>query len=264
MKTEQAKKIAEEALTELMEDLDKGKSERLMKYLGVMAQFHNYSVSNQILISMQRPEASHVAGYRKWKTLGRQVKKGEKGIAILAPILYRKSTDSDDEEKLVAFKTAYVFDINQTEGKELPDFARVGGAPVGYIERLKEYIQQQGIILKYTNTLGGAEGVSYGDVIKVKKGLAPAADFSVLVHELGHWFLHKNPHNYPSDRKVRETEAEAVAFVVCRAAGLDTNTAASDYIQLYRGDRKTLLDSLERIQKAASTIICGIMTQKEH
>jgi N-terminal domain of anti-restriction factor ArdC len=262
MRSEQAKKVAEEALVELMEDLDKGKSKKLIQYLGVMARFHNYSVRNQILISLQRPQATHVAGYGCWRNMGRQVKRGEKGIAILAPIMHRKTTDPDDET-VVAFKTAYIFDINQTDGKPLPDFAKVQGDPTGCTDRLKGFIQKQGIILKYTSTLGGAEGVSYGDIIKVKKGLAPADDFSILVHELSHWLLHKNPNDCSPGRKVRETEAEAVAFVVCRAADLDTNTASSDYIQLYRGDRKTLVASLDRIQKTASSIIGAIMPQAE-
>ena len=258
MRSEQAKKVAEEALAELMEDLDKGKSEELIQYLGVMAQFHNYSMRNQILISVQQPHATHVAGYGCWRNMGRQVKKGEKGIAILAPIMHRKTTDPDDHT-VVAFKTAYIFDISQTDGKPLPGFAKVDGDPAGYTDRLKEYIHKRGIILKYTSTLGGAEGVSYGDIIKVKKGLAPADNFSVLVHELSHWLLHKNPNDCSADRRVRETEAEAVAFVVCRAVGLNTNTASSDYIQLYRGDKKTLVASLDRIQKTASSIISVIM-----
>jgi N-terminal domain of anti-restriction factor ArdC len=260
MRSEKAKKVTEEALAELMEDLDKGKSEKLIQYLGVMARFHNYSVRNQILISVQRPQAIHVAGYGSWKNMGRQVKRGEKRITILAPIMHGKTTDKDDET-VVAFKTAHIFDISQTDGKPLPGFAKVNGDPTGYTDRLKEYIQRQGIILKYTSTLGGAEGVSYGDIIKVKKGLAPADDFSVLVHELSHWLLHKNLTDCSPDRKVCETEAEAVAFVVCKAADLDTNTASRDYIQLYQGDRKTLVASLDRIQKTASSIISAIMPQ---
>ena len=262
MRSEKAKKVAEEALAELMDDLDKGKSEKLIQYLGVMARFHNYSVRNQILISLQQPHATHVAGYGCWRNMGRQVKRGEKGIAILAPIMHKKTTDPDDET-VVAFKTAHVFNISQTDGKPLPDFAKVNGDPTGYIDRLKEYIQKQGIILKYTSTLGSTLGVSCGGIIKLKKGLSPAEELSVCVHELSHEMLHRNSNANMLDRKVRETEAEAVAFVVCKAAGLDTNTASSDYIQLYRGDRKTLVASLDRIQKTASSIISAVMPQAE-
>ncbi len=100
-----------------------------------------------------------------------------------------------------------------------------------------------------------AEGVSIGGTILLKASLAPADAFSVLVHELAHERLHQDPGNRPKERTVREAEAEAVAYVVCQGIGLDVNTASSDYIQLYDGDKKTLIASLERIQRTAAEIL---------
>jgi antirestriction protein ArdC len=186
----------------------------------------------------------------------------------MAPIIYRKKKpeDSDnkesEDEEVRTFKTVHVFDISQTDGKLLPEFARVNGDPGIYTERLREYINSKGIVLEYSDTIGSADGVSAGGLIKLKKGLTAAEELSVLAHELAHENLHKNRENMPKDKKVRETEAEAVAFVVCHAIGLDTNSASSDYIQLYNGDKDTLMESLERIQKTASEILEAVMDKE--
>ncbi len=273
MRTNDVKSIARQAFDRLVEAVEAGKSERLVEYLKAMGKFHKYSLGNAILISVQKPDATHVAGYRTWQKLGRYVRKDEQGIVIMAPIVWRsRSVDTSgetedekgrEEEMAVAFKTAYVFDVSQTEGKPLPDFARVDGDPGVYAERLKEYVSSRGIKLEYWEALGPAEGVSCGGVIKVRKGLLAAEEFSVLVHELAHEMVHKNRDRMPKDKKVRETEAEAVAFVVCHGVGLETNGASSDYIQLYDGDRKTLLESLERIQRTAAEILDAIAGDSE-
>jgi len=163
----------------------------------------------------------------------------------------------------VAFKTAYVFDISQTDGKSLPEFARVDGDPGIYAERLREYAASRGIKLEYSESIGSAEGVSSGGLIRLKKGLSAAEELSVVAHELAHETLHKNRDNMPKDKKVRETEAEAVAFVVCNGIGLDTNSASSDYIQLYNGDKKTILQSLVRIQRTAAEIMEAVTATDE-
>jgi hypothetical protein len=163
----------------------------------------------------------------------------------------------------MAFKTAYVFDISQTDGKPLPNFARVNGDPGVYIERLREYVTSKGIVLEYSESIGSAEGMSAGGLIKLKKGLTAAEELSVLAHEATHEILHRNKETTPKDKKVRETEAEAVAFVVCHGIGLDTNSASSDYIQLYNGDKETLMESLGRIQKTAAEILEAVMDNEE-
>ena len=273
MKANHARKVSEQAFNELVEAVEAGKSQKLVEYLKAMCRFHNYSLGNAILIYFQRPKATHVAGFRTWQKLGRYVRRNEKGIAIMAPIVWRRKVihaeDEENEEQeresevAVAFKTAYVFDISQTDGKSLPEFARVDGDPGIYAGRLREYAASRGIKLEYSELIGSAEGVSSGGLIRLKKGLSAAEELSVLAHELAHETLHKNRDNMPKDKKVRETEAEAVAFVVCNGIGLDTNSASSDYIQLYDGGKETLMESLGRIQRAAAEILGAIMATDE-
>jgi len=271
MKTNHARRVSEQAFNELVEAVETGKSQKLIEYLKVMGRFHNYSLGNAILIGFQKPDATRVAGFRTWQKFGRHVKRNEKGIAIMAPIVWRKKAihadDKEDkqepaEETALAFKTAYVFDVSQTDGKPLPEFARVNGDPGVYTERLREYVTSKGIVLEYSESIGSAEGVSAGGLIKLKKGLSAGEELSVLAHELAHEMLHADKDNRPKDKKVRETEAEAVAFVVCNGIGLDVNSASSDYIQLYNGDKKTLMESLGRIQKTASEILEAIMDKE--
>ncbi|MHC4699249.1 MAG: ArdC-like ssDNA-binding domain-containing protein [Planctomycetota bacterium] len=266
MKTNHARKVSEQAFNELVEAVEAGKSQKLVDYLKAMGRFHKYSLGNAILIGFQRPAATHVAGFRTWQRLGRHVKKNEKGIAIMAPIRWRRKTTPDDaddeqepeEETALVFKTAYVFDISQTDGKPLPEFARAQGDPGAYTERLEEFISGRGIKLERSN-LRIAEGISIGGTILLKASLAPADEFSVLVHETAHGMLHLDPSSRPKDKKVREAEAEAVAFVVCHGIGLDTDSASGDYIQLYNGDKETLMQSLERIQRTAAEVLGAIM-----
>lgn len=228
-----------------------------------MGMFHRYSVGNAILIQLQKPNATHVAGFRAWQQLGRHVKKGEHGIAIMAPVVYHTKARQDakqeehedaDDEVVSTFKAAYVFDISQTEGRPLPEFAKAQGDPGSYLERLERFISGRGIRLE-RGDLRIAEGVSVGGTILLKASLAPAEEFSTMVHELAHEMMHQDPANRPKDKTVREAEAEAVAYVVCQGIGLDANTASSDYIQPYNGDKKTLMASLGRIQKTAGEIL---------
>lgn len=257
MKAEQAKKLADEALEQLNQALEQGKSENLTAYLAAMGRFYNYSFGNVMLIASQKPDATHVAGFKGWQKFSRFVKKGEKGIVIIAPmrIKAKEQGENGEDASILRFRAAYVFDVSQTDGEPLPEFAHVGGNPNGHTDRLKDFVQQQGITLEYVETLYGADGVSKGGSIELVQGLEPAAEFSTLAHELAHEMLHKGDATQRPSKTVRETEAEAVAFVVCQAIGLDTNSAAADYIQLYAGDKATLAASLDRIQKTASAII---------
>ena len=146
MKSNHARKVSEQAFNELVKAVEAGKSQKLVAYLKAMGRFHNYSLGNAILIGFQKPEATHVAGFRTWQKFSRYVKKGEHGIAIMAPIVWRRrvmpSDDPDakedsEEEAALAFKTAYVFDISQTDGKPLPEFARTQEDPGIYTEMVK-------------------------------------------------------------------------------------------------------------------------------
>ena len=263
MKTANAKQTIERALDELIGAVEAGHSERLTTYLAMLARFRRYSWGNVLLILTQCPGASRVAGYRAWQRLGRQVRRGAKAVRIVAPITRKtRSDEEEDKRRVVAFKTACVFDVSQTEGKPLPEFARVHGDPGKHLSRLKKLISDRGITLEYSTGLGGADGLSSGGRIVVRDGLSPAEEFSVLVHELAHETLHQSDSSTREARKIRETEAEAVAFIVCQAVGLDTNSAARDYIQLYQGDRDTLTESFQRIQQTGAEIIEGLEGEK--
>ncbi len=149
-----------------------------------------------------------------------------------------------------------MFDLSQTDGEPVPEFARMTGDPRGHFRQLMNYAtNHQGIGVVFDHLPPGVDGESSGGVLRLRVGLGPAGEFHVLAHELAHEMLHKVADDRPQSKTIRETEAEAVAFVVCEAIGLDTNTAASDYIQLYAGGKDTLAQSLDRIQRTAATII---------
>ncbi len=275
MKREEAMKLTQQGLAELNEAIRQGKSETLQRYLDVLARFHQYSFNNALLIAIQFPEATRVAGFRMWKKLGRFVKKGETGIGIIAPMVFRKkdgdsgasnANDGRQAEPHLGFKVVHVFDVSQTEGEELPEFAQITGDPGEYLNRLEQVIRDAEIELVYEDPGHGAEGVSKKGTIVVMPDLVPAKSFAVLAHEFAHELVHqcKSRKDRPS-KTVRETEAEAVAHVVCRAIGIDSTTHCADYIQLYRGDVDTLAESLDVIQKTAGDILTrlGHSTEKE-
>jgi hypothetical protein len=270
MNREEALKKSDEALLELAEALQQGKSDTLLKYLETLSRFHRYSFGNCMLIALQKPEASHVAGFHRWKQLGRWVKKDEKGIAILAPVLNRKKRDSEvadeaeePEERRTrtvrGFRVAYVFDVTQTEGKELPEFAHLEGDPGDRIDRVVQIITDKGIQVEFVDSLPfNANGCSLGGVVQVVNSLPPPQKFSTLVHELAHELLHRGDRREITTKTVRETEAESVAYVVCRSVGLDCSTRASDYIQIWNGDAKVLMQSLELIRDVATNILAEL------
>ena len=274
MKLEDIKSKTKDAVDYLVQSLESGHSEVLTEYLGAMARFHTYSFGNVNLIARQKPDATNVAGIRTWNSLGRFVKRGERGILILAPMVgFRRSrqneiaTDIDtnntaDERKpesqLIGFRAVYVFDISQTEGKELPTLTEVQGDVSGYRERLFEFVQSQGVELNYSERIAPAKGLSHGGNITLLSRMQPAEEFSTLAHEIGHEMLHRGDRRTLTTKKVRETEAEAVAFVVCKAVGLQTGTASADYIQLWHGDSGLLRESLEAVQRTAAIILGAI------
>ena len=272
LKTEETHQQVESGLEALSQSLIEGKSEQLLTLLNAMSRFHSYSLGNTILIMLQQPESTLVAGFTTWKEAGRYVKSGEKGIAILAPIPKRvrgevkeERPDQDTEPKsstksttgsaVCGFKVVYVFDVSQTDGKPLPEFAEVKGDPAHYLPLLKECVRAEGITLDYKEDIGEALGRSYGGRIEIKSGMSAAREFTTLVHEFAHELLHPKTERLEIPKTVKETEAEAVAYVVSRSIRLETGTASSDYIQLYHGNADTLGASLQRIQKTANQIL---------
>lgn len=268
MNHEEAKRIVEVGFASLAQELSAGRSQRLLDFLAAMARFHHYSFGNVLMIAWQKPDATHVAGFNAWKRLGRHVKKGEKGIAILAPLVSQKKLFEGDEKAereaqtvrvLRGFRVVHVFDVSQTEGKPLPEFAKVSGDPGQFTERMKKLIARHKINLLYESILTGALGRSLGGEIVLRPDLPPAVEFSVLVHEFAHERLHKGERRKETTATIRETEAEAVAYVVSKAIGLDTGGAAADYIQLYDGTTETLAESLDHIQRTAAEIISAVL-----
>jgi hypothetical protein len=272
MADDRVRKLADDAINRLAAELEAGKSEAMRNYLNTMGRFHNYSWGNVLLIGSQRPTATRVAGYHTWKDLGRQVKTGEKGIMILAPMVTKQRDSSpnppspdqatpkkDDVFRLTGFRTAFVFDVEQTEGKPLPEFAKTTGDPKDHLDKLKALVAKQGISLEYDKSIAPAYGISGGGKIRLVPGMQPAEEFSVLAHELAHEMLHHTKNEPRVPEVVRETQAEAVAYVVSRGIGLETNSAAADYIALYTGDKKTLGQSLSVIQETSSRILEEIL-----
>ena len=266
MKSQQVKGLVSQATEKLISELEAGRSDHLKAYLAAIGRFHRYSMGNAMLIYLQQPAATRVAGFHTWRQLGRQVRKGEHGIAILAPIVHRLAKDDREEEEenqVVAFRSAHVFDISQTDGEPLPEFATVKGEPGVYRQRLHGFLASRGIAIEFSGLHGSIQGMSMGGKIVVREDLPPAEEFSVTVHETAHELLNHHDKSSKVPKTVRETEAEAVAFVVSGAIGLECSTAASDYIKLYDGDKKTLLASLERIRQTASEIIGAILCETE-
>ena len=283
MKVEEIKNRTKDAVQYLVESLESGHSEVLTEYLSTMARFHDYSFGNIMLIARQKPTATNVAGVRTWNSLGRFVKRGEKGILILAPMVgYRRlrqdeiATEMDNDNaadnrkdgskpqrQLIGFRGVYVFDVSQTEGKELPTLTEVKGDVGDRLERLKAFVEGNAIKLFYSNRIAPAKGTSSGGTITLLEGMEPAEEFATLVHEIGHEMLHWGERRTLTTKRVRETEAEAVAFVVCRSLGLETGTASADYINLYHGDAQLLQESLEIVQRTAAVILGAISPESQ-
>jgi antirestriction protein ArdC len=262
MKSEQIKEITDRATEQLVVALNAGHSEALTGYLKAIGRFHRYSLCNAMLIASQKSNASYVAGFRTWNQLGRFVKKGEKAILILAPIVRRKTEAEKDSEdnavSIAGFRAAYVFDVSQTDGQELPHIGTVHGDPRQYAERLHGFAGTQGIAVEYSEQIAPARGVSSGGKITLLPGQPQAEEFSTLAHELAHELLHRGDRRSATSHRIRETEAEAAAFVVCHGVGLETGSAASDYIQIWNGDAQLLLESLTYVRQAASQMLAAL------
>jgi N-terminal domain of anti-restriction factor ArdC len=272
MKLDEIKNTTKAAIDQLIRSLESGHSEVLAAYLSAMAHFPDYSLGNVMLIASQRPSATQVCGMRAWNALGRFVKRSEKGIVILAPMVGHRrlrqqeiavdeSANQEHTQQLIGFRAVYVFDIAQTEGRDLPGFREVQGEVGPYTELLHRFLFDKGISLKYSETIAPAKGVSQGGTITLLPAMEPAEEFATLVHETAHEMLHRGERRASTTKRIRETEAEAVAFVVCHSLQLETGSASADYIQLYQGDGKLLLESLELILQTAGTILGALSSE---
>ena len=148
--------------------------------------------------------------------------------------------------------------MKQTEGAELPALREMSGSVGDNRDRLVSFIEQQGIELAFTEKIAPALGISYGGRIAILPGQSEAEEFSTLVHELAHEMLHKAERRTTTTKVVKETEAEAIAFVIGKAVGLETGSASADYIQLYHGNASLLAESLEVIQQTSAVILAAL------
>jgi hypothetical protein len=163
-----------------------------------------------------------------------------------------------EREKLVGYRATVVFDVADTAGDPLPSLTQFEGNPGEYLERLKALVVQWGCSLEYSTSVLPARGQCSAGRIILLPDLDPAEEFHVLTHEVAHSQLHFSARRAETTKCIRETEAEAVAFVVGQAIGLETNSASWDYVKLYDGDKETLARSLQHIQQVSTEILSGI------
>jgi hypothetical protein len=223
-------KQIEQHLEELAQATNKARtSEEMLHYLDFCAKFHEYSTGNIWLIMLARPDATYVAGFHKWKSMGRWVRKGEHGIPILAPVLIKEKDEEGLEEKrLVGFRVVYVFDVSQTNGEPLPPVPD-WKSPEKNLElqkKLIDFAKANGIKVTIETLAGDTQGVSMGGSIV----LSPEAGTKTLIHEIAHEFLHHVENNQLS-RAEKEMEAESVAYVVCSYLGF-RNLSSPNYLAL--------------------------------
>jgi len=268
MDQHQIKYLIQQGMEELNRTLYEGKSDRLINYLRVMAKMPHYSFRNCLLIEQQLrqrdlPPATLVFGFQSWKKLGRHVKKGEKGLGIVAPLVRRKP-ESDNILKEAydlrfAFRVAHVFDVSQTEGKELPSIAIPTGDPHPCLARLEQLIVENGSTVSYQPMRDGVYGSTFGKKIVVSESLDDVERLMTLAHEYAHVLMHSTKDaRRKSSKLIRETEAEAVACIVGFALGIDSVQASADYIQLHDGNSKLFTERMNRIQQTATQILRGI------
>ena len=287
-----------EKLKEITDRLEQGiaelfDSERYREYLKVMSKFHNYSFNNTLLIAMQKPDASLVAGFSAWKNnFGRNVMKGQKGIKIIAPSPFKirqevekidphtqkpiigkdgKPVTEEKEVKIPAYKVVSVFDVSQTEGKELPDIAV--DELTGDVDRYKDFFaaleKTSPVPIAFENIEGGSHGYYHLEDkrIAINEGMSELQTLKTAIHEIAHAKLHDIDLNAPKDeqqphvdRRTREVEAESVAYTVCQHYGLDTSDYSFGYVAGWSSGRELseLKSSLETIRSAAAEIINSI------
>jgi antirestriction protein ArdC len=236
-----------------------------VKFLDTARRFHRYSLNNVLLILAQAPEATQVASYRTWQGLGRQVRKGEKGIRILAPCRYRRTDDGADakgesgEYVIRGFTVVSVFDVSQTEGEELPTVAKPrileGDVPNGMWESIASLIEKDGFSVARADC-GAANGETRFATreVVVAPHLPDRAAAKTLCHELAHVRMHKDDLARRT-RDIAEVEAESCAFIVARAWGLDSSDYSIPYVAHWAQSPQVVRDTMQRVVATARHII---------
>lgn len=253
MKFEKGTK-AKDMIAELQKDIANVKTtEEFTKYMKFIAKFHNYSLNNQLLIQMQKPDAALVKGFNQWKKLGRYPNKNT-GIKILAPCPYKTTitNDNGDEEEVTHmwYKVVCVFDVSDTEGDPLPEYNIEIEGDSDFGENLSALCSEYSIDVKFSDT-GSAYGVSRMGLVEIKEDSSQATQVATWIHEIGHEKLHGVIERMELSKRQKEFEAECVAYIVCSHFNLPQNSAK--YLATY-GDYD-LMSSLEQISNVASDII---------
>jgi len=245
-----------EKLTEGVERL--GSEGRWQEFLDAQARFHRYSYANTLLILDQLPEAAAVAGYRSWQAMGRSVRRGERAIWIIAPIMRRRFA-SQAEREIAGFRRVAVFDVSQTDGDELETMCRplLGDDHQGWRERFIAAAEICGFAVEVAELAPGVFGDCTYALRRIRLAVAasPAQAVKTLVHELAHAMLHE----YVEDRPLAELEAESVAYVVCRHLGLSTDQYSFGYVTTWAGGTDLAVAAIKgsctRIAETARTLI---------
>ena len=256
------------AFERLAAQLARGHSQGFRELLGFMAKLHKYSAANCLLIISQRPDATMVAGLRRWNELGHRVRAGEKAIFIWAPIVTKRvdALTGEECEVLVGFKPAPVFAAEQLADlaeKPLPSpFPALPDDVQDRYELVKARVERAGIRVEERPLIGGVQGVSHGGRIVVKENLDSRSRLFVLLHELGHELAHHGPDTPARSAAWRELEAEAAAHAVAAALGLEIGTSR-DYLLSYRLTADDLRAALAEVQALVRTMLAIVLPGEE-
>lgn len=255
--TQDLKKKIDGYLETLMLETDEARrSEAMQKYLLFASKFHKYSPSNVLLIMLTKPNATNVAGFQTWKKMNRFVKKGERGIPIFAPMVYKENPDKEDSPKVLSgFRIVYVFDVSQTAGNPLPPIPDWKSPEKN--EELKTkliaFAMNNGIEVVFKDLPGEVQGVSKGGLIEIDS----SAGTKTMIHELAHELLGHHQDFALTDKSVRELQAESVSYVVAKYFGID-ELQSSNYLALHGVSQKSMIREFDVIQKCASSIIVAL------
>lgn len=266
-------------LEEITEQLEAGvkdifTSGKYEQYLCTMAKFYKYSATNCILIYIQKPDATLVAGYQSWqKNFKRQVKKGEKGIKILAPIPHKfkklvENEEGEQEEQEISytsFRAVSVFDISQTDGEELPSIlSKLSGDVSGYDDLIEKLKKVSAVPVVFDEISGTANGFfdPKGKRIVIREGMSQLQTVKTMVHEIAHSILHnlETGEQKEATKEAKEVQAESTAYTVCKALGIDTSEYSFGYVAGWSAGRdlKELQESLEIIRKTSHNLLEAI------
>lgn len=238
-------------------------------YLRFMSAFRRYSFANMLLIAMQCPHATRVAGFRKWQALGRQVRTGEKAIKILGYSTKKVTTTDPDtgedvEDRVPRFPVLSVFDVSQTDGDPLPSVTYelpTGEGPAGMLDRLVRWLESESWHVRELPLAGTMEGYTdhHRHIIATEANLPPAARLLVLLHESAHALLHEDDAGYVAHRGVCETEAESTAYVLAGLLGIDADASSISYVAGWaNADRDVLSAAASNVLRAVNTIAAAL------